>query len=381
MTEVTAANPPTNRLRVLTVTPRYMPLTGGTEIHTYETARRIAAWQNDVTVLTTNPGMRLTGEEWSGDVRVIRVPAWPADRDYYVAPSVSKVIARRTWDLVHCQGIHTLFAPMAMLAAWRARIPYVVTFHSGGHSSRLRNMMRGGQWTVLRPLLSRATKLIGVSEFEAEYFQRHLRIPAERFAVIPNGVQFPDSVTGIGHQTDGAVIVSVGRLERYKGHHRVIAALPYVLAQQPDARLRIVGSGPFESQLVRMASELGVAERVEIGAIPSTDRAQMAAVLAGASVVTLLSDYESQGIAVMEAIELKRPVLVSDGSALRELAQRGLARSVSLHSSPEQIAAAILEQIERPRLPANLPLSSWDDCAAQLLDLYRRIHRSQSCVS
>lgn len=381
MTDVTAINPPTNRLRVLTVTPRYMPFTGGTEIHTYETTRRIAAWRNDVTVLTANPGMRLTGEEWADDVRVIRVPVWPADRDYYVAPSVSKVIARRTWDLVHCQGIHTLFAPIAMLAAWRARIPYVVTFHSGGHSSRLRTMMRGGQWTVLRPLLKRATRLIGVSEFEAEYFQHHLRIPAERFTVIPNGVQFPDSVTGIGHQTNETVIVSVGRLERYKGHHRVIAALPYVLARRSDARLHIVGSGPYEPQLTRMAAELGVAERVDIGAIPSTDRGRMAEVLAGASVVTLLSDYESQGIAVMEAIELKRPVLVSDGSALRELVQHGLARSVPQGSSPEQIAAAILEQIERPLVPANVALSSWDDCASQLLELYRQIHRSQSCVS
>lgn len=381
MIGTTEADPTAHRLRVLMVTPRYMPFTGGTEIHTYETARRIAAWRHHVTVLTANPGKRLASKEWRDGLQVVRVNAWPADRDYYVAPGVSRVIARRSWDLVHCQGIHTLFTPLAMLAAWRARIPYVVTFHSGGHSSRMRTMARGIQWASLRPLLARATQLIGVSEFEAAYFQRHLRIPIERFAVIPNGVQFPDSVTDIKDHIDKAVVVSVGRLERYKGHHRVIAALPYVLARRPDTRLRIIGSGPFESQLRHMASELGIADHVEIGAIPSTDRSRMADELTEASVVTLLSDYESQGIAVMEAIKLKRPVLVSDGSALRELAQRGLARSVPKGSSPEHIAKAILEQIESPLVPADLPLPSWDECASQLLELYRRIHRSQTCAS
>ena len=65
------------RLRVLIVTARYLPLVGGTEIHTYETARRIAQSGHDVTVLTTNPAAAFPAEEWSDGVRVIRVACWP----------------------------------------------------------------------------------------------------------------------------------------------------------------------------------------------------------------------------------------------------------------------------------------------------------------
>ena len=52
--------------------------------------------------------------------------------------------------------------------------------------------------------------------------------------------------------------MSVGRLERYKGHHRILRALPAILAQEPNARLVLVGSGPYEQPLRAMASQLGV---------------------------------------------------------------------------------------------------------------------------
>ncbi|HEX3723207.1 MAG TPA: glycosyltransferase family 4 protein [Nitrolancea sp.] len=376
MTSAAVATP----LRILAVTARYLPLVGGTEIHTYETARRIARSGNDVTVLTTNPGTNLAEEEWSDGVHIVRVPCWPAQGDYYLAPRVARVISRGGWDLVHCQGVHTLVSPLAMLAAKRANAPYVVTFHSGGHSSRLRTGLRGVQHAVLRPLLARAERLIGVSRFEAEFFRARLRLPAERFVVIPNGAHLPDAPPVKGTRKAGPLIVSVGRLERYKGHQRVIAALPYVLGSRPDARVRIVGRGPFEASLRQAACELGVADRVEIGALPASDRAAMASILAEASVVTFLSEYESQGIAAMEAIQLKRPVLVADASALHELVENGLASRVAVHSTPQQVAAAILEQLDRPLIPPDVALPTWDNCAEQLLGLYSSVLRGPECA-
>jgi glycosyltransferase involved in cell wall biosynthesis len=362
-------------------TPRYLPLVGGTEIHTHETATRIAAEGHAVTVLTTDPGGGLPSEESCEGVHIVRASAWPEGRDYSFSPHLYHVIHSGDWDIVHCQGIHTLVPPLAMAAATRAKIPYVVTFHSGGHSSRVRNAVRGPQWEMLRPLLSRADRLIGVSRFEAEWFGKQLRLPPDRFVIIPNGAQLPDAILMTQTQTDETLIVSVGRLERYKGHQRVIAALPFVLAQRPDVRLRIAGSGPFEPALRRLASELGVAGHVEIRAVSGDDRYGMAELLSSAALVTLLSDYESQGIAAMEALTFKRPVLVTDTSALSELAQRGLARAIPLTSTDEQTATAILRQLTEPLIPPDMQLPSWDACASQLLDLYLSVTGSPTCVS
>jgi glycosyltransferase involved in cell wall biosynthesis len=363
-----------NPLRILLVAARYVPYAGGVETHTYEVARRVAALGADVTVLSTDPGGRFPTEERDGDVRILRVRAWPRKRDYYFAPGIYSTILAGTWDVIHCQGYHTLVAPLAMLAARRARTPYVLTLHSGGHSSRLRKSMRGMQWTVLRPLIARAERVVAVSTFEREFFRDRLRLPEEKFTVISNGSHLPRADSPAAPEV-GPLIVSLGRLERYKGHHRVIAAMPRVLERYPTARLRIIGAGPVVADLRRLVTRLGIESHVEIGPIDPADRTGMARALSHAAVVTLLSEYESQGIAALEALALGRPVLVAYTSALRELADQGLARPIALNASAGHIAEAILDLVAQPPPIPPVDLPTWDKCATELFSVYRSITR------
>ncbi|MHB1131387.1 MAG: glycosyltransferase family 4 protein [Chloroflexota bacterium] len=359
-------------LRLLLVTPRYFPFMGGVETHVDQVARRLAGAGVDVTVLTTDPTGQLPGEEKTEGVTIRRVRAWPSQRDYYFAPGIYPAITRGGWDLVHIQSYHTLVAPLAMLAAWRAGIPYVLTFHSGGHSSRLRNAIRNAQRAALRPLLRHARRLVAVAQFERALVARQLGIPQERIALIPNGSDLPavHAIAPAQAAADGTVVVSVGRLERYKGHQHVIAALPRVLQQRPDVRLRVLGAGPYREQLQQLAERLGVAERVEIRAVPTDDRRAMATALAQAALVVSLSEYETHPVAMMEALALRRPVLVADNSGLHELAERGWAASVALEGGEERVAAAIVEQLRAPHLPGDIAFPTWDDCAHELLALY-----------
>jgi len=374
-----------NALNILMVAARYYPYIGGVETHVYEVGRRLASNGVNITILTTMPfslSSHLPKEETVEGMHIIRVQAWPQERDYYIAPEMYSIIKQGTWDLVHCQGYHTMVAPLTMLAASKAKIPYVVTFHSGGDSSLLRKVLRGVQRMALRPLLARAKRLIGPSKWEIEFYRERLHLPSSQFVVNPNGAyHLPNLKNTAWEQMDGTWIVSVGRLERYKGHQRVIAAMPKVLEQVPDARLRILGKGPYELTLQKMARKLGVAERVEIRAVPPGDRDGVASVIAQADLVTLLSEHEAQGIAVLEALALQRPVLIASTTALQEFADRGLARSVPIGSTPEEVARAIINQLREPLVPKNVELPTWDDCAADLLALYQSITGRSSCES
>jgi glycosyltransferase involved in cell wall biosynthesis len=365
-------------LRVLQVTPRYFPEMGGVETHVYEISRRLAAAGAKVTVLATDRSRQLPPREQVEGVNIVRVRAWPAQRDYYLAPEMAGVINQGGWNVVHCQGWHTFVPPLGMLSAQAAGIPYVLTFHSGGHSSSARESVRDSQRWLLRPLLKGAARLIGVSRFEAELFQKKLRLSPSRFVVIPNGAQLPPLAVPTTYKTERPMILSVGRLEQYKGHQRVIAAFPKVLQQFPGAQLRILGSGPYEGALRLLVQELGIADKVEIGVIPATDRMAMATALARASVVTLLSEYEAHAIAVLEALALGRPVLVADTTGLHELAERGLARAIALDSTPDVVAAALVDQIRQPLVATNLMLPTWDDCAERLLALYQAVSKAGS---
>jgi glycosyltransferase involved in cell wall biosynthesis len=363
----------TQPMRVLMVTAHYFPHLGGVETHTYEVARRLAQRGVGTGVLTIDNTGHLPTTETIEGVAIRRVVGWPKDRDLYLAPAIAREIAHQRPDIIHVQGVHTLAAPLAMLAAGILKIPYVITFHTGGNKSRLRNALRGVQWRALRPLLGRAARMIGVSKFEAATFRDGLHLPPERFAVIHNGAQLPQLPETMPDQPAGPLIVSIGRLERYKGHHRVIAALPYLRAAYPEARLLILGSGPYEAALRKQAEQLGVSAQVEIRMIPPSERQVLAATVAQAAVVTLLSDYEAHPIAVMEALALERPVLVADTSGLRELADDGLARSVPLNARPAQVAAALADQIRNPLRPTNVTLPTWDSCTDNLLALYQTV--------
>jgi glycosyltransferase involved in cell wall biosynthesis len=367
--------PAQSPLRVLIVTPRYLPEIGGVENHVHAVATRMAAGgEASVTVLTTDLAGDLAPHDCDGDADVLRVRAYPRSRDWRYAPALARVLRGGDWDVVHLQSYHTFVAPQAMAAAARARIPYVVTFHGGGHSDWLRHRVRGLQRALLRPLLARAAALIATARFEIDEYASALRIPAERFVLIPNGFDLPPPASGAEHSPGGRpLIASLGRLERYKGHQRVIAALPAVRAAEPAARLWVAGSGPYEAELRKLVSRLGLDDAVEISSVPLGERAEMARRLSDVDLAVALSEFETHPMAALEVLSLHRPLLVATGSGLGELADRGYARAIDPHAPPEQVAAAILRELRDPLAPARAEFPSWDDCAAQLLALYRRV--------
>jgi glycosyltransferase involved in cell wall biosynthesis len=357
-------------LRVLMVSPRYLPEVGGTEMHIYEITRRLSALGNfEITVLTTDRSRRLPREEVIAGTSVLRVPSWPRGRDYYLAPGIAAVIRQHRWDLVHCQGIHTPVPLIAMISARRAGIPYLVTFHTGGHSSRLRNAVRTTQWRLAGPLLRNAVSLVGVSHFEAAALTQHAGLGDRRVMVIRNGGALPPPRTGTV-PVPGR-IVSSGRLVRYKGHHRVIEALPYIMREIPQAHLLILGSGPYEANLYKLARHLGVSDRVSIKHLAPADRQGMATTLAESSVVAALSDYEAHPVAVMEALTVGRPVVGYDIAGIGELSAAGWVHGVPCGAPAAAVAQALVKTMSSPVFVDHAELPSWDSCADQLAHVYQ----------
>jgi glycosyltransferase involved in cell wall biosynthesis len=359
------------------VTPRSPLGQGGSERHTMEVSRRLAAAGIEVEILCADsPGPPLVEQRHHG-VRIRSVRSWPARGDYFLAPRIWREMAHGRWDLVHVQSYHTLVAPLAMLRALTLRVPFVVTFHSGGHSSRLRHRLRGLQRRLLRPLLARAARLVAVARFELDLYARQLRLPPERFALIPNGTDLELGGPGPDRSEEAeageTLLASIGRLERYKNHQGAIAALPRVLERRPEARLAIVGTGPYEGELRRLAAELGVAERVEFLSFAAEDREGMSGLLRRAAIVILLSEYETHPLVALEAAAAGRRLLVADRAGLGEVAREGLARAIAPEAPATAVAAAILEQLQLPP-PRRAPkLVSWDECTARLLELYREV--------
>ena len=363
-------------LRIAMVSANARPVQGGIETHLHEVCTRLGAGGLDVTVLTTDRSGDLPSEEKLPGYRIRRWRAYPRSRDYYVAPGLARhLLQSADYDVVHMQGVHTLVAPTALAVTRRVGVPSVVTFHTGGHSSALRRptgLLRRVQWRVLAPLLRSTQALVAVCEYERHVFAGVLGVPDETIRLIRNGCE-PLPVDHSAEKLDGSpLLVSVGRLERYKGHHRILLALPAILKQAPNARLVIVGRGPYEQPLRAMATELCVTDRVSFCDYTFEQRPAMGKLVAGADVFCLLSEYEAHPVAVMEAVGAGTKALVANTSGLTELGRAGLATTIALEASAEQVATAALAVAAAPRqAPPALP--SWDDCAEELRRLYYEV--------
>jgi glycosyltransferase involved in cell wall biosynthesis len=354
------------------VSSRYPPQVGGVETHVHEVARRIAAKGLDLTVLTTD----LTGElpplEQEGLLTVRRYRAWPKRADLYLSPALVHQIREGGYDLVHVQGVNNFLPPMALKAAQGSGVPTVATFHGGGHSSRVRKMVRGTQWRVLRPLLRRAKGLVAVCQFEVETWSERLGLDPERIRIIRNGAEPLPVGVSAPEVTGSPLVCAVGRLDRLKGHHRLIEAMPALLELEPGAHLVLVGRGAYEQKLRRVAGRLQVDDAVTFTSFDETQREALGALVRSSDVVALMSDYEAHPVAVMEAVALGRKVVVADTSGMSELAAEGLATAVPVDTSPQALAG-VLARVARAADPVVPALPTWDDCAEEVLGLYGEI--------
>jgi glycosyltransferase involved in cell wall biosynthesis len=125
--------------------------------------------------------------------------------------------------------------------------------------------------------------------------------------VVPNAlsVEVPRAVISEGRSND---VVTVGRLEPWKGTHLAIRA--FAAADTGDSNLLVIGRGDGLRRLRRLADTLGVADSVNfIGHIP---RAHVLDVMARARVLLHPAFHEEAGLAVSEALSYGTPVICVD---------------------------------------------------------------------
>lgn len=133
------------------------------------------------------------------------------------------------------------------------------------------------------------------------------------------------------------LLLGAARLSAQKGLARVIIAL----SSLPGARLAIAGQGPERARLEALAEQHGVADRVHF--LGYIDRAELAELYAVCDLFVFPSDWETFGLAAVEAAILGAPIVAKDLPVLREvLCVDGVCPSVFVASvEPEAWARAI----------------------------------------
>jgi glycosyltransferase involved in cell wall biosynthesis len=193
-------------------------------------------------------------------------------------------------------------------------------------------------------------------------------IPAERLAVVPNGVPDPeptsaetmralDAELGLGVGTP--VVSVVGRLVPQKAHDRFLRAAKLVHEQVPEAKFLVVGDGELRAQTEALAAQLGLADAVVFTGI----RSDATTIIARSDLLVFSSDWEGLSIAALEALARGVPVVSTAVEGTRELLSEGA--GVVVPHEEEALATAIVECLGDPERRAELGATG------------RRIHRER----
>jgi phosphatidylinositol alpha-1,6-mannosyltransferase len=175
-------------------------------------------------------------------------------------------------------------------------------------------------WTrprrLYRSAVEAADLVLCVSRFTRSAVRGWAAIEPERVVVLPNTMRnyfTPGDASRLravlGVQ-DKCVLLTVGRMdsrERYKGHDRVINAIPMLVAAGHDVVYLIVGEGDDRERLASRASEVGVGERVRF--IGRVEGPKLVEFYRAADLFVMPSTGEGFGIAFLEAMASGTPAL------------------------------------------------------------------------
>jgi glycosyltransferase involved in cell wall biosynthesis len=311
---------------------------GGAQEHVFGVMTRLDTTYYEASVVALSGGSAVRKLIRHGfDVTVIDEP----DDDAAVRALAAHLALVRP-DVIHTHmyraDIIGTRAALALAEGGRRR-PYLV---STVHSSRVRSHE---DRELLRQLTPEMDQLIAVSRsIERKIADEHRTGPPVR--LIYNGVDLQryDHQGGCatlreeyGMEPGSRIVGVVARLEPEKGHQTLIEAWPHVLREVPDAYLLIVGEGSRRDYLEQWAAAHKVAHRV----VFTGRRDDIPAVTASLDVAVLPSWREAQGLSILEAMAMSRPVVASDVGGIPEMIEDGVTGLLVEHDNPVALAAAI----------------------------------------
>ena len=144
-------------------------------------------------------------------------------------------------------------------------------------------------------------------------------------------------------------ILTVGRLastDIYKGYDTLIEAMPLVLRDFPNARLRVVGGGDDTSRLQSLAAQHGVAAAVIFTGIISDEALREE--YAACDLFALPSRKEGFGLVFLEAMNFGKPCIGARAGGAPEVINDAVGQLVEYGNIPD-LAAAVADLIRHPR--------------------------------
>lgn len=257
----------------LMVTELFLPTKGGTAVSFDDDFRRLGGKEVHV-VTAAVPGASAFDRAHPNTIHRITLKRVP-----WLKPESLLIYAK----LLFKAAVLALTRPFVAIFAGRVLpegfVAWAIARLSGrpvlvyAHGEELTNWGRGRKFALMGFVFRHSDAVLANSDFTRDTLVALLGVDAGRIAVVyPTvdeerfrpGISGEDLRAAIGLADGQRLILSVGRLQRRKGFDYVIRALPRLRDQGIDAHYALIGIGEDREYLHRLATELGVSERVHL---------------------------------------------------------------------------------------------------------------------
>jgi glycosyltransferase involved in cell wall biosynthesis len=265
--------------------------------------------------------------------------------DLRVWPRLTHLLRERQVDAVITVGAGDKMF-WGRLAARRVGVPAVLSaLHSTGWPDGVGRLNR-----MLTPITD---SFIAVAGSHGQFLAKNLRIPEDRVAVIPNGVDTnryapTPEVSQIRREfglgpTD-PVLGIVAALRPEKNHELFLDVAARIVRKLPTARFLIVGDGPCRPQIKERAQRLGLSSHV----IFTGSRPDVPRLLAAMDVFGLTSRIEANPLSILEAMSVGRPVVATNVGSIHEAVIEGQTGFLVEPGNADQFADRVIGILNAP---------------------------------
>ena len=303
---------PDRPLRVLFITPAYLPWLGGLEVLASQLLEELQHRGCEVGLITCPHAAVDEGLDQVGGVPVLRTgtQAALARNDGAAVLRCAVEVGRFSRDLAP-DVVHTHDASTALwtyLRTQRHRRPLVSTIHN------VMSAHLGDELAPVAAMVNESAWVTGVSQAVVDDTAGLFPAVVDRLTLVRNAVKAPPGDPE--PIAEGSPLLCVGRLVPQKGFDMAIEAFALIASRFPWARLQIAGTGPDADDLLALAQRRGVGDRVDL--LGRVEPDEVSRLLARSTALVMPSRYEGLPLVALEAAWSARPVVAMAGPGLSE---------------------------------------------------------------
>lgn len=369
-------------MKIVQIAPFYYPKLGGVEEVVKKYSEGLVRRGHSVEVITSDIDSDKRKNIDGVSLRRLSSIRIPSNLPYTpITPSLPWRILRSKADIYHIHANKRFTSDLSSLVLKLARRKTIFSPHAGQFGSSFLGQLHN---SMLGSLTMSSDRVICVSEYEKELITK-AGFKAN-FRILPNGVDLNEFASGKKSFYDSArfknkkILLTVCRLTAHKKVDLIIKAMAKLPTEFNDLVLVVVGPDEGElSNLREFSRSLGIEEKVVF--MGKLSREELINAYASADLFCLASVSEAFGIAVVEAMAARVPVIGVDKCAIPELIEDKVTGLLA-KDTPDSIAEKITTILENEGASKKLVAKAfakvrdkynWEVIVPQLESIYEEV--------